>query len=265
MDHEESVYNLLPKPAPTQQRTVMYRSKYPGNTPPTCSTFGASTAAAVPYTNVDGSFEELQRVHSYKRSGALLGPKGDHYPDPTSFQKKQTRADLPQPHKFEYGDRRKPALESHTTTTRELPKQRNFVTENAIAAIMSETKHAPSQPDYLKKSTYGKVPNYLGRVKTQIVQEQEIVRAAMKKEKEEETKYQHKVRPLSEEERQELVENLKKKWAHVNNEYQKITHNVSLDTMGKVKRKESYESQLTELERAIERLSKKTVYVEDTF
>lgn len=38
---------------------------------------------------------------------------------------------------------------------------------------------------------------------------------------------------------------------------------ASLDTIGKVKRKEMYEAQLAQIEKDIEKLSKKVIYVAD--
>ena len=40
---------------------------------------------------------------------------------------------------------------------------------------------------------------------------------------------------------------------------------ASLDTIGKVKRKEMYEAQLAQIEKDIEKLSKKVVYVADDY
>ena len=44
---------------------------------------------------------------------------------------------------------------------------------------------------------------------------------------------------------------------------QTMTHLVSLDTIGKTRRKEDYESQLQQLEKSIDKLSKKFVFVQD--
>jgi len=42
-----------------------------------------------------------------------------------------------------------------------------------------------------------------------------------------------------------------------------MTHNIVLDTIGKIRRKEEYEGQLQTLEKSIEKLSKKFVFVQD--
>mmetsp|Transcript_30689 Transcript_30689/g.67226 ORF Transcript_30689/g.67226 Transcript_30689/m.67226 type:complete len:87 (+) Transcript_30689:1086-1346(+) len=71
------------------------------------------------------------------------------------------------------------------------------------------------------------------------------------------------MRQLEEGERLELIDQLKAKWDDVNATYQRssVLSLASLDTIGKVKRKEMYEAQLAQIERDIEKLSKKVVYV----
>ena len=66
-------------------------------------------------------------------------------------------------------------------------------------------------------------------------------------------------------ERLALVHSLKTKWEEVNKIYQStsVLSLDSLDTIGKVKRKEMYEAQLAQIEKDIEKLSKKQVYIAD--
>merc|ERR1711972_679292 len=71
------------------------------------------------------------------------------------------------------------------------------------------------------------------------------------------------MRALPEGERLQLIDSLKTKWDEVNGTYQRssVLSLASLDTIGKVKRKEMYEAQLAQIERDIEKLSKDVVYV----
>ena len=71
------------------------------------------------------------------------------------------------------------------------------------------------------------------------------------------------MRLMEDAERAELVTALKMKWDAVNKTYQgsSVLSLASLDTIGKVKRKEMYEAQLAQIEKDIEKLSKKQVYV----
>ena len=61
----------------------------------------------------------------------------------------------------------------------------------------------------------------------------------------------------------QLLDALKKKWQSVNQVYQTLTHQVILDTQGKIRRKEGCEKELNILEKDIKRLDKKNVYVVD--
>jgi len=54
---------------------------------------------------------------------------------------------------------------------------------------------------------------------------------------------------------------LKAKWEKVNTDYQSQTHVTLMDTEGKVRRKEKCEAELSQLEKDIERLSKKNIQV----
>lgn len=265
---EESVYNLIPQPKPVAERPPMYRSKYPHNTPPTASTFGRSTASQILTTNIAGDYQMKGCSHRHQGEGSSFGPKTVHYSDPTTYLKKQTKPGLPQPKAFKYTDRRKPKLEktkapkASKAGTAKAASKRNFLTENALNCIMSDPGKKP-QPkvSYLKKSDYGKIPAYLGQVKQEIAAEKEYIRQVMAKEMEEQMKAQPKMKLLPEDERLKLLKTLKEKWEHVNKQYQGMTHIVTLDTIGKVRRKEEYESQLQQLEKSIEKLSKKYVYV----
>ena len=67
------------------------------------------------------------------------------------------------------------------------------------------------------------------------------------------------MRKMSEGEREELVTELKLKWQRVNEAYQKLP--FTLDTPMRRMRKEKYEAELTQLEKDVETLSRKTVLV----
>jgi hypothetical protein len=56
---------------------------------------------------------------------------------------------------------------------------------------------------------------------------------------------------MSEEERNELIAALKKKWEIVHKEYQEITHIQKIDTIGKKNKKENCEKELAQLEKDI--------------
>jgi hypothetical protein len=94
-----------------------------------------------------------------------------------------------------------------------------------------------SEPNYLAKSDFGKVPEYLSQVKEEIRRENEMIDAyvaemggggadALDTE----------MNRLSDDDRRDLLVALKSKWDAVNKQYQKMSHVVKLDTVGKIRR-----------------------------
>jgi len=260
---EESIYNLIPQQVTQLQKGTMHKSKFPGNIPPTFSTFGAGRVSQINVANIAGAYAEQPRNHEHISLGATFGKTKEHDPQPKSFLTRQLRPELPEPAKFEYKMKTKAPLD-HKSTFKPAQTSKNFISENALKAIMAESKTAPrDDQDYVTKPDYGRVPAYLGRVKEEIQKEKDYVYEIMKREKEEEIKQQPRLRLLPEEERLALVNDLKLKWEAVNKKYQLMTHNNVLDTNGKIRRKETNESELSNLEKAIERLSKKNVYIQE--
>lgn len=139
-----------------------------------------------------------------------------------------------------------------------LKTTKNFITANAVEAILQVPKvKVTDEPDYLKKADYGQTPAYLAQVQEEIRRENEMIDAYVKEQmglaqndKDDLTEQ------LGDDERAELVNALKTKWDAVNAKYQKMTHNVNLDTVGKVKRKETMENELKTLEADISKLEK---------
>merc|ERR1712232_144925 len=109
---------------------------------------------------------------------------------------------------------------------------------------------------------YGKVPKYLTHVKQDIEAEYEYIRQL---EKQREDMQKSHARPMDELERQELIQNLKAKWEAVNTEYQATTHLTKLDTIGKTKRKEGYEAELSQIEKDIEKLNRKNIVTDASY
>jgi len=107
------------------------------------------------------------------------------------------------------------------------------------------------------------VPPYLQKIKKEISDEYDYIRSMQQQ-------YDANAAPpgmrlLPEGERLGLINELKAKWDAVNSTYQQssVLSLASLDTIGKVKRKEMYEAQLAQIEKDIEKLSKTYVYVHD--
>lgn len=59
---------------------------------------------------------------------------------------------------------------------------------------------------------------------------------------------------MPEEERQELIAALKRKWEQLHLQYQRETHHRNLDTLGKKNRKETLEKEMDQVEADIKKL-----------
>jgi hypothetical protein len=136
---------------------------------------------------------------------------------------------------------------------------KNYITANAIEAIIQEPKRiAKEEQNFLEKSSYGKVPSYLNRVKDDIDNEKQIIESCVHKQQKskDEKIVESQYVEMDERDRQELLNALKEKWDFVNSKYQKICHRVAIDSLGDINRKEEQEAELQQLEDDIEKLSK---------
>ena len=91
----------------------------------------------------------------------------------------------------------------------------------------------------MRKEDYGRPPAYLALLKEEVRREKELVAAYVQARLGHTGQSDPQNEPacgaeLAEAERVALVAALKRRWARVNAEYQKGTHLVQLDTLGKV-------------------------------
>jgi len=271
---EESIYNLIEIKTKPPKKAPMYHSKYPAALPPTASTFGATTTTTVGQTNMNGQME-WDPVRQHVRGSATFGPprNGGRKPKPDMFLKGKTSSKpLPEAAKFTYPqteNERKPALPKRDEPpVMGLTTSKNFVISNAIENILSDTKNTSAAAkemqggaDTFKHAEFGKIPGYLSKVKQQINAEYAAI-SEMKQAKESQKKTQSgDIQLLPESERIDLLNAMKDKWEKINHEYQQMTHLVHLDTISKTKRKEHFEKSLFRLEKDIEKLSKKHVFI----
>lgn len=138
-----------------------------------------------------------------------------------------------------------------------LKTSKNFIVSNATEAIIQEPKKTNrAQTPFMEKETYGKIPNYLERVKRTIHNENEIISKCVQAQTGSGSPDEPVYEEMNEQERHELICALKTKWGEVNSHYQKICHRVSMDSLGDKKRKEAQEKELEQLEEDISRLSR---------
>jgi SMC interacting uncharacterized protein involved in chromosome segregation len=69
---------------------------------------------------------------------------------------------------------------------------------------------------------------------------------------------------MPEEERQELIAALKKKWEVLHHQFQKESIHSKLDTLGKKNRKENLEKEMDQVEADIKKLTKNYIFVDTT-
>ena len=99
------------------------------------------------------------------------------------------------------------------------------------------------------------------KIKREIEDEYQLVREMQIEEENERDRQKF---LLDEQERNELIAALKKKWEVVHKEYQTLTHKVKLDTLGIKNKKENCEKELAQLEKDIAKLSKNYIFVDTT-
>lgn len=269
-DYEESIYNIIAPKVVMPEKAPMHKSAHKGSIPPTGSTFGQAGTSHPMLTNLSGDAQQqVVRQASHKSIGRA---PGSHQPDPNRFLMKKSSS-VPSLARVR---KEQPQLLKPVTLTKSklppIPKvadmpimnlvtSKNFVVANAVETILAAPKKTTkSAKDYLHKEDYGKVPKYLGHIKQDIDAEYEYI-AQLQAQEEEQRNSQ--TRLLSDEEKHGLITGLKAKWEAINTEYQTITHLTTLDTMGKVKRKEKYEAELAQTEKDIEKLNKGRIYVDN--
>ena len=126
---------------------------------------------------------------------------------------------------------------------------KDYVVSNAVEVILSPpTQYRDLKVNYLNKHDYGKIPKYLDKIRKELEEEEH---RKQKQQEENEQSLRSKRRLLGLNERRELVSALKERWNQINREYQQSTHLTVLDTLSKVKRKESFEKDLEQIEKDI--------------
>ncbi|NP_001158494.1 enkurin, TRPC channel interacting protein [Saccoglossus kowalevskii] len=251
MQANESIYNLISREEYRPPKDARYKSQFR-------STVKMETT-------------------SNKASHKTMGPAKVKTDDPREFLKKRSKEPQHPPKSdFKYPDddtRRPPVPTQEDKPLMGIKSTKNFITTNAVENIMSvpkkpapnfaDTKKGDTHPldisglvpKYIKKKDFGEVPDYLTRRKQEVMRAQEeydayvaehYKRGAMQK--------------LTEQERQLILNGLKKNWEAIHHQYQGLS--VVTDTAPKKARKERMEAEMKQLERDIELLEKHmTIYI----
>ena len=157
---------------------------------------------------------------------------------------------------FNYEDRRKQTLpDKRDRPVMGIKTSKNFITANAVEAILQVPKALDmGELNYMKKEDFGKVPAYLSEVREEIRRENDMIDRYVKEQMGHIDEEPDHFDQISDDERIALINALKSKWDNVNKDYQKITHLVTLDTAGQVRRKENFENTMEQLEKDINKL-----------
>lgn len=270
-EEAESIYNIIPPKKIEVVKPPMHKSSHSGTIPPTASTLGQAGTSHPMSTNIAGDSKE--KIVSDKGGRTFGKHPGSYQPDPQSFLKtgdktakvsSLTEVKRDQPHLLQPSTlktKNKPSLpKKDDTPILNLVTSKNFVVANAVETILAAPKKSSqASKDYLHKEDYGKTPKYLEHIKSDINAEYEYIQQLQQAQYE---ASQSMSRLLTDDEKHGLIQGLKAKWEAVNTDYQATTHLTKLDTIGKVRRKEKYEAELTQIEKDIEKLNRKHIYVD---
>jgi len=240
----ETIYNLVPREYIPPEKRPYPKSTHDPKAGVVGSTFGCHGT-----TRLYGAGELV------KKDGALFGPpKADSGLPITQKSPKRTGNE----NGFGYTDKRKsPVPNKDDVPILGITTSKNFITANAVEAILQAPKPLASKElNYMKKEDFGKVPAYLSQVKEEIRRENDMIDRYVKEQMGQVEKTPETFEEFGEDERLELVAQLKAKWDSVNARYQKITHLVQLDTTGQIRRKETLERELATIEADIEKLER---------
>ena len=139
-----------------------------------------------------------------------------------------------------------------------LVSDKNFVKTNALEAMLAKPPKKEAPLLTTQKKDYGKVPKYLHTIKSQIAAEKEMIAEFQRQQEEAATQS---IRPMSEDERDELLYDMKVKWGKLNEAYGKLS--FTLDVPSHMRRKEELEAEMTQLEKDIKTLQGRQVVVVD--
>jgi len=274
---EESIYNIVDRVIPDPPKPPMYRSKHDGKLPPTSSTFKTESTSKPGVQNISGEDAiSTGGHHKYVKLYSNFGPvPGSGRPDPQAFRDriaKNVSVKSAEQIKKDAPDLLVPAALKKTSKPT-IPKQsdkpvmnlvttKNFIVANAVESILAVPKKVAEPTKYYTDDpNYGKVPQYLEKIKTDIANEYEYIQ---KMQEEEEAARASRIQEISSENQHELMEGLKARWEVVNHKYQGQTHLTKLDTLGKIRRKEMNEKELAQLEKDMQKISKQKIYVDTT-
>jgi hypothetical protein len=247
----------------------MYRSKHNAMMPPSCSSFGLWGTAKL--TSNESGVEEHEEaasktLHVAKKSHATFGIEVLGSINPQEFTKRdvlsKTLPPITDVKKFRrplLSPKRQAVPTKMDKPVMGLVTEKNFIVANAVDNILAVPKKAhKALPLATQSRSLGKVPKYLQKIKKEIHDENEYISEMNKQRAAGENE---RMRLMTDTEKNNIITGLKKKWDETHKQYQALTFNI--DTVTKVQRKEGLEVEMEQIEKAIQKLSKKNIYVYD--
>jgi len=255
-NHDESIYNLIPKPQIIPPKPPQHESKFK-----------------------EVVREELKAV---KKDHRTMGFAKEPVPKPNEFLKAHEKEPKPKEvdpnvRKARKEEPRKPPVPDPVKDRPLLgiKTNKNFISQNAVDTIMSVPKNPEKNvvdsrkgdkfsldpsglaPVYVKKKNFGTVPNYIIDRKEESSKAKAEYEAYM-------SEYFKKgaLRAMSEDEREAILNGLKQNWDELHHKYQSLS--VVTDTIPKRVKKEKLESDMKALEKDIDMLQRhQLIYIAD--
>lgn len=132
-----------------------------------------------------------------------------------------------------------------------VPKKPKNIYVDSVNGNKNELDNSGLVPKYMKKSDYGKLPNYIVKRKEEVEQSEKLYDEYLNKHLSEQA-----AKEVSQEDREILLKNLKAKWDQLNYKYQGLS--VVTDTVPKKFRKENLENEMSSVQADIKFLEKHT-------
>jgi len=256
---QESIYNLIPPERAVLEKSAMYRSKHNGGSlAPSFSTFGFHGSSKV-VGNVAGDIENFEGCHASVKPHATFGRSVGPEVSPRKFLKATSHRDrspsAERNYEKKHQARHPPVPNRVDKPVMGLTTDKNFVVANAVEAVLATSKKAATVEDRpMEKATFAQVPKYIQTIKA------ELHASNAQKAADAAADHSH-LRELAEPEIQELRSGLQQRWDYLNKQFSTMSFN--LETRSQLRRKEQLEAELRKIEQAMQRLSKKRVYVKE--
>ncbi len=266
MYQQESIYNIVPKEKILPGTTTRYHSKYPHWLAPTASTFILNNTSYPNVANMNGDVVFPRGAHPIRENWATFGlPLGSYKQDPEHFYRKGHQyKTLPPPERIRSASeiKKPPVPTVADKPIMGLKTNKNFITANAIDNIlMAPRKMNKTEVNWFKKKDYGKVPNYIHKLRQDVENEYLSIREMQRRNEEEDAKRR---KVLSEDEIKTLREGLMKKLEQLKLLYGTITHKKKFDTLVLLRKKEGLEKEMAIIEQDLARLNNRNVIVDLT-